>query len=51
MTILLLRSVFMIIDTIVFGLADTQSALGLFLVLLIQKCLDALLLLYILLLT
>jgi hypothetical protein len=51
MIILLLRSVFIIIDTIVFDLADTQSAIGLYLVLLIQKCFDALLLVYIVLLT
>ncbi|CEL11701.1 hypothetical protein ASPCAL14800 [Aspergillus calidoustus] len=51
MIILLLRSIFIIIDTIVFDLADTQSAIGVYLVLLIQKCFDALLLVYIVLLT
>jgi hypothetical protein len=38
----------MIIDTIVFDLVNTRSLLGLFLMYLIQKCFDALLLVYIL---
>ncbi|KAL4947216.1 hypothetical protein BDW69DRAFT_190393 [Aspergillus filifer] len=51
MSILLLRSVVMIIDTIVFSLVDTQSLPGLFFMSLLQKCLDALLLVLIFLLT
>ncbi|KAI9376184.1 hypothetical protein BJX61DRAFT_539046 [Aspergillus egyptiacus] len=51
MTILLLRSIFMITDTIVFYLVNTRSPPAVFFMYLIQKCFDALLLVYILLFT